>query len=86
MTEEQKITFKRIDDILWFDWDPIGVNDIEDARDEYQSYTPEIFELKIKGADRSSIANRLNEIAVDRMGLLGNIEHCIKIADRIVAV
>lgn len=86
MTEEQKIIFKKIDDILWFDWDPIGVNDIEGARNEYQSYTPEIFGLKIKGADRDSIANRLNEIAVDRMGLLGNIEHCNRIADKILGI
>ena len=32
--------YKRIDEILWEDWDPIGVNDVEEARDEYQSYLP----------------------------------------------
>jgi hypothetical protein len=37
--------FKRIDDILWFDWDPIGIND-DAPRDEYESYTPPIFSLK----------------------------------------
>lgn len=36
MTEEQILIYKRIDEILWFDWDPIGVNQIEEARDEYQ--------------------------------------------------
>ncbi len=35
MTETSDfIVYKKIDDILWFDWDPIGVNDIA-PRDEY---------------------------------------------------
>jgi len=29
---------KLIDEILWKDWDPIGVNDIPSARDEYQRW------------------------------------------------
>lgn len=38
MAEEgsQKL-YKVIDEILWKDWNPIGVNDIPSARDEYQT-------------------------------------------------
>lgn len=50
MTSEQKELYTAIDEILWNDWDPIGVSDIA-PRDEYQSYTPTIFSLKINGAD-----------------------------------
>jgi hypothetical protein len=38
------LLYKKIDDILWFDWDPIGINDIA-PRDEYRGYVSEIFEL-----------------------------------------
>ena len=34
MTSEQKQLYKKIDEILWKEWDPIGVNDIDDVRDE----------------------------------------------------
>ena len=59
MTEKQKKLYKAIDEILWKDWDPIGVNDIEDVRDEYQGYTPYIFSLTIHGADKIKIAEKI---------------------------
>jgi len=51
--------YKLIDEILWKDWDPIGVNDIPSARDEYQSYTPQVFSLKTANADPEKIAQHL---------------------------
>ncbi len=83
MTDEQKHVYKDIDEILWKDWDPIGINDIA-PRDEYQSYTPEIFGLKIKGADKEAIAQKLNDIATNRMGLFANIDHCRQVAEKII--
>jgi len=75
--------YQAIDEILWNDWDPIGVKDSA-PRDEYQGYTPEIFRLKISGADKDSIAKRLNEIETKTMGLIGNIDHCKLIAEMII--
>src|SRR5690606_29989731 len=43
--------YKKINDILWFDWDPIGVNDLAPS-DEYHRYVPEIFTLVRAKADR----------------------------------
>jgi len=86
MTNEEKPIYKRIDEILWFDWDPIGVNDTEQARDEYQSYIPRIFSLKINGGDKETIAQHLYKIETDNMGLGGNINNCRIIADKIVNV
>jgi hypothetical protein len=37
LNKEHKKIYNQIDEILWKDWDPIGVNDFEDARDEYSS-------------------------------------------------
>ncbi len=85
MSAEHKKLYKQIDEILWNDWDPIGVND-DAPRDEYQSYTPAIFDLKIKGADRDAIAQRLCEFEIERMGLGGDIEHCREIAEKIVGL
>lgn len=77
------LLFKIIDDLLWFDWDPIGINDIA-PRDEYQSYVPEIFELVKFQADRQEIANRLLSLETKNMAMTGKPEHCLAIADKIL--
>lgn len=78
------LLYKKIDDILWFDWDPIGVNDIA-PRDEYQSYVPEIFVLVKAKADIQVIANRLYKLETDYMGMSGTLENCLTIADKILS-
>ena len=81
--EEPTNLYETIDLILWQDWDPIGINDIA-PRDEYQSYTPTIFKLKTNGADKETIAKTLHEIETGTIGVVGNIEHCRKVADKIL--
>ncbi|MES2619260.1 MAG: hypothetical protein V4615_00290 [Bacteroidota bacterium] len=80
---EHKKLYNAIDEILWNDWDPIGVNGIA-PRDEYQSYTPIIFKLKTNGADKEAIAKRLHEIETVTIGVIGNLDHCREIAGRIL--
>lgn len=80
---QQENLYKIIDEILWFEWDPIGINDMA-PRDEYQSYTPIIFTLKISGADKETIAKVLYEIEIVKMGLDGNNKRCLEIAQKII--
>ncbi len=77
------LLYKKIDDILWFDWDPIGINDIA-PRDEYQSYVPEIFGLVKAKVDRQEIANQLFKLETHNMGMSGTVENCLRIADKIL--
>lgn len=77
------IVWNRIDEILWHDWDPIGINDVESARDEYQNYIGDILEFKLNGTDVTEIANYLSVIETQRMNLLGNKEKCFTVAQKI---
>ncbi|MBE9597881.1 hypothetical protein [Pedobacter sp. MC2016-24] len=79
------LLYQQIDDILWYDWDPIGINDMAPS-DEYQSYTPQIFGLVKSNTDRMFIAKTLFKIETYNMGLAGNIEKCLRIADKILAI
>lgn len=81
--EEPTNLYEAIDLILWNDWDPIGINDIA-PRDEYQGYTPAIFKLKTNGADTETIAKKLHEIETVTIGVMGNIDHCRQVADKII--
>ncbi len=79
------ILYKKIDDILWTEWDPIGVNDIA-PRDEYSSYVPEIFKLLKNNSDRIDIAKRLFKLETENMGMGSTLENCMTIADKILAL
>ncbi len=79
------ITYKKIDDILWYDWDPIGINDVA-PRDEYSGYVTGLFNLKKEGADRIKIGKRLLELETNSMGIPSNLEECLIVADKILAL
>ena len=79
-----KELYKAIDKILWNDWDPIGINDEIAARDEYQSYIPEIFSLLIQNKSEKEIVDSLCKIENERMGLECNREHCILVAKKLM--
>ncbi|MBF8965717.1 hypothetical protein I0P70_20865 [Pontibacter sp. FD36] len=83
MKKEQIELYKAVDEILWEDWDPIGVNGFA-PRDEYQSYVPEIFTMLNEGKDENEIADRLIQIATERMGLFEDREHCLLIAKKLI--
>ncbi|HYW08872.1 MAG TPA: hypothetical protein VE913_18055 [Longimicrobium sp.] len=58
-----------VDSILWNVWDPIGVNDAPEARDEYTSYAPEVTGLLVAGASDNEIRSYLAGIILESMGL-----------------
>ncbi|WP_085537070.1 hypothetical protein [Massilibacteroides vaginae] len=86
MEKKYKELHKKIDEILWNDWDPIGVNDIECIRNEYSSYVPYIVNLKMKGADVEKITRHLFHLESESMGMNGNIERCKEIAQKIITL
>jgi len=76
--------YKIIDEILWKDWDPINVNDIEDVRDEYQSYVPHIFRLALEGKNEKQIADSLETTIESEMGLTSSKEQNLAVATKII--
>jgi hypothetical protein len=84
MKQEHKELYNKIDEILWKDWDPIGINDEEQIRGEYYGYVPQIFNLKIQEADKNKIANCLFEMETVNMGTNGNKQNCELVAEKII--
>lgn len=76
--------YRAVDEILWRDWDPIGVAQFGDsARDEYYAYLPETYKLAVAG-DRAAIAEYLHSVASGRMGLRSTLKDHLGIADKIL--
>lgn len=80
MEAQLKHAFNQIDKILWNDWDPIGVNDVSQARDEYHSYVWKVVDFKLKNVDSEVIAQYLFLIETGHMGLIGNLEDCRRVS------
>ena len=83
MTEEQNLLFEFIDDLLWYEWDPIGINGCG-PRDEYESYVPQVFNLAIGNATAEQIADRLHCLETETIGVAGDFEKCKRLARIIV--
>jgi hypothetical protein len=70
----QKELYRRVDEVMHYVWDPISVSDMPMARDEYESYVPQVVRLLNENANEEQIASYLNEIVTERMGLQSNLD------------
>jgi hypothetical protein len=73
MNRQAKLTRAReihaaIGQILLLDWDPIGVRDVPEAQDEYDSYVGGVYRLLAAGASPEAVAEHLCALERDRIG------------------
>jgi len=69
--------------ILMRDWDPIGINDEPAAQDEYDSYVAPLLHLLRDGVSSSALSERLLQIETIEMGLPGDRERAVRVADKL---
>lgn len=62
----------RIDEILFYKWDPIGISNSNWARDEYESYVPQALKLAIESASSEPLADYLTHVSTEFIGLEEN--------------
>jgi len=86
LSPDQLELYKRIDEILFYKWDPIGISDSDWARDEYQPYLPRVFAFALESDSPESIAEFLEVVSTEGMGLFAASEHNRKIAELIIEV
>jgi len=71
------------DEIFHYVWDPIGINDSPAARSEYREYAAVTLRRLLAGATEQEIANYLDEVVTEYMGLGANTEKSRQIAERL---
>lgn len=70
--------------VLFSDWDPIGINDFGPG-DEYDSYVGSIYRLLVSGADEYKIMERLYQLQTVSMGLRsGGREKLKSVAEKLM--
>jgi hypothetical protein len=80
LSEPDLALYRAVDEVLHYVWDPIGVSDVPQARDEYHGYLVKIFSLVRDGGDEQVIASVLGAITTESMGLTANTSHDLKVA------
>ena len=75
-----------VHDILFREWDPIGVNDNELTNDEYESYVPKIAQMVDAGIDTTRLAEHLDYLRRIAMGLSHpDIDADARVAHRLIS-
>jgi hypothetical protein len=79
---EEQALYKRTDEVLHYLWDPIGISDTPEARDEYYSYLPQVFKMLMESKPNNEIVDYLLYLESERLGLISNR----KKADQVVQI
>jgi hypothetical protein len=73
--------------ILLRDWDPIGVNDVPEAQDEYDSYVGGVYRLLASHCSTEQMVDHLAKIESQTMALgVANREHLTLVANQLLAM
>lgn len=79
-----KELYRAVDEVLHYVWDPIGIFDMPQARDEYHGYLPEILGLLQSGGTQEQVAAYLSNIISTRMELSENPVHDLEVAKMLI--
>ena len=82
--EQAKIYHAAISKVLMRDWDPIGVADIPEAADEYDSYVSQVHGLLIRREPLYKMVDFLWWVETEHMGLRGNRRRTEHVADQLL--
>ncbi len=69
--------FKRVDEVVHYIWDPIGICEHPQARDEYHSYLAAIFS-RVKSGKAEDIIEYMKWAAGEHMGLSFDLDKAEK--------
>jgi hypothetical protein len=78
---DNKELSKRVDEVLFYIWDPIGVQPEPCARSEYEGYVPKICQLVEENDTIGPISAHLASIVREAMEINPDKTHCDEVAE-----
>ncbi|WP_374582845.1 hypothetical protein [Pseudoduganella sp.] len=76
--------YQRAGEVLHYIWDPIGVAGAPLARDEYDPYLSTVCAMLKSGSSSEDMANYLQQISLDSMGLHADFSHALRAASALL--
>ena len=84
--ERAKLLYLEIKKILMDEWDPIGVQNIIEAQDEYDSYLPSIHRMLVLRKSVHEMFEYLWWVETEHMGLMGDRQRTESIAKKLCSL
>lgn len=84
LNAKEKRLYDRVRQILWEEWDPIGINYSDVAAYEYDSYAKTTFRFLLNGCDAYKLAKALDEFSRSSMGI--TVKPQDKTSERVAAL
>ena len=72
---------QRIDEVLYYIWDPIQISDAPATRDEYSTYANQVWRNILEGKSKEEVSAFLTNVTITRMDLEARKEHDDKVAE-----
>ena len=85
LTGLDKNYYSALDDLLYDEWDPLGVNDSA-PRDEYSSYAYPLYHLSRTGCSEVEIVGYLNQVSLKWFGREPNLDLNSRVAKRVLEI
>jgi hypothetical protein len=82
--DKARILHQEIRRILMQDWDPIGVQEIPEAYDEYDSYVPTIYSMLITQKPLAELFEYLVWLESEHMGLLVDRQRTQYVSEKLI--
>ncbi|GGY20405.1 hypothetical protein GCM10011289_25020 [Paludibacterium paludis] len=82
--EQARALHQKIKSVLMRDWDPIGVQAIPEAEDEYDSYVPTLYSMLISRKPVSEVFEYLAWLETEHMGLTVDRQRTLSIAEKLI--
>lgn len=71
--------YRRVDEVLHYLWDPVGVAGTPECRNEYHAYLPEVFGMLMEKKPASEIAQHMASVALESMGTKSGMHQLLKL-------
>ncbi len=81
LNPEEIELYKKIAEVLFNMWDPIGISHEVDVNDEYNEYVPKVFNLLIANEPKEFLIKYLSDVEFNRMGLTPDIRRIQLVVD-----
>lgn len=84
--ERARALHQKIRDVLLKEWDPVGVQDIPEAQDEYDGYVPTLYSMLIARKPIHEVFEYLLWLETEHMGLSADKQRTRSIAEKLVGL
>ncbi len=84
--ERARALHQQIKDVLLTEWDPVGVQAIPEAQDEYDSYIPTIHSMLISRKPTYEVFEYLMWLETEHMGLTADRQRTQSIAEMLAGL